>query len=87
MADEKEPVKPSSLGPAFNATGRDDTTTEILTQQIDSATKMRRTYLISGVVVAIAIMLFLSYLRNPINPFAPPDESKIKFNAPEHKPD
>lgn len=68
MPQPQEPPKTSNFGPAFNATGRDDTSTEILTPKLDPGVRSRRTTLIALLVLVGGVMLYYSYLRNPINP-------------------
>lgn len=84
MAEQSEPPKPTSFGPAFNATGRDDTSTEILTPQMDPAVRARRGALIAALILVVGVMLVYSYLRNPINPNEMPHSDSIgnaKANA------
>ena len=62
-----ETPKSTGVGFKFNSTGTDDTSTEILEPQVDSAAKTRRLLLIAVIAVAILGMLGVSFLRNPIS--------------------
>jgi fructose-1-phosphate kinase PfkB-like protein len=55
----------NSLGlKAFNRTGRDDTTREVLRQHVSPAVKQRNAVLIAIVVVALGCVGYLAYDRS-----------------------
>jgi len=67
MADDPKTEGKSSLaGLRFNATGRDDTSTEILVPKEDPRVRSRRIGLIVLIAVAGFVGIYVSFLRNPI---------------------
>ncbi len=69
---------PPTGGFKFNATGSDDTTTQILKPQIAPATVRLRIIVIAAVLCGILLMGYIQYKRNGV-PIIPKDE-------PEHGP-
>jgi len=74
---------PPTGGFKFNATGNDDTTTQILKQQTDPATVRLRIIVIMAVVCLLLVMGFIQFQRSGL-PLIPKDEPENgpTFGAP-----
>jgi len=80
--------RPNSLGlKAFNQTGREDTTHEVLRPQVAPAVRRRNAMLIAAVVAAAAIAIYFAYLRSGLSLIPPTQEGSSFGQAAEHAQD
>ena len=84
MSDPKKTDSGTGLGFSFNATGHDDTSTEILETKLDSATKLKRMALIGVVLLIAAAFALWTYAKNS-ELFAPTQDPGPRFGPGEHK--
>ncbi len=66
---------------AFNATGNDDTTTEVLSQQYSPEARKRNVTLIGIVVAALALLLYVAYQRSGLSLIPSADDNHASIGA------
>ena len=76
--------RPNSMGlKAFNQTGREDTTHEVLRPQVAPAVRRRNAMLIVAVIAAAAIAIYFASLRSGLPLIPHEDENSHSFGQPQ----
>jgi hypothetical protein len=74
--------RPNSLGlKAFNQTGREDTTHEVLRPKVDPGVRRRNAMLVAAVIAAAAIATFVAYQRSGLSLIPRGDETGASFGT------
>jgi hypothetical protein len=66
---------------AFNQTGREDTTHEVLRPKVDPSVRRRNAMLVVAVIAAAAIATFVAYQRSGLSLIPPSGENSPSFGT------